>query len=64
MAHQNEELEDFASRLEKSGNYRILRRLTPGEFTPTPSGYSGRDPVACFVCFNSLGADRTIAAAS
>lgn len=42
MSHQKSELDDLACRLEETGNYKVLRRLTPRQPTPTPAGYAGK----------------------
>jgi DNA polymerase-3 subunit epsilon len=55
MQHQNNENEDLASRLEATGNYKILRRLVPRQPTPTPDGYTGK--IGIIIDFETTGTD-------
>lgn len=55
MSCPNAELEDLARRLETSGDYKVLRRLTPREPTPTPAGYSGKFGI--MIDFETTGLD-------
>lgn len=42
MTHQKSELDDLVRRLEETGDYKVLRRLTPRQPTQTPAGYAGK----------------------
>jgi DNA polymerase III subunit epsilon len=53
--HNNAELEVMACQLEKSPDYRVLRRLVPREPTPTPDDYSGTFGIV--IDFETTGLD-------
>jgi DNA polymerase-3 subunit epsilon len=47
--------EGLASRLEATGNYRVLRRLVPRHPTPAPDGYTGK--IGIILDFETTGLD-------
>jgi DNA polymerase-3 subunit epsilon len=55
VLNQIEEHEDLARRLEATGNYKILRRLTPQKPASPPVGY--RSKVGIIVDFETTGLD-------
>ena len=55
MQTKNTELDDLARKLEASGDYKVLRRLTPRQPTPTPASYSGNFGI--IVDFETTGLD-------
>jgi DNA polymerase-3 subunit epsilon len=55
MSYPNAELEDLVRRLEESGDYKVLRRLTPREPTLTPASYSGKFGI--MIDFETTGLD-------
>ena len=55
MQSQNEEPEDLARRLEATGNYKILRRLSPQQPVATLAGSIGK--VGLIVDFETTGLD-------
>lgn len=57
MPDQVEEFEDLARRLEASGNYKILRRLSPLQPTTTPAGSGGK--IGIIVDLETTGLDAT-----